>query len=42
MAVSIGMLVMKLVILLGSTLLPAMFLLLASISATALFISWGV
>ncbi len=39
---SIGMLLVTLAILLGSTLLPAMFLLLASVSACALFISWGV
>lgn len=39
---SIGMLLVVLAIMLGSTLLPAMFLLLASISVCALFISWGV
>jgi len=38
---SVGMLLVVLAILLGSTLLPAMFLLLASVSACALFISWG-
>ncbi len=39
---SIGMLLVTLAILLGSTLLPAMFLLLASFSTCTLFISWGV
>jgi uncharacterized membrane protein YesL len=39
---SIGITLVTGAILLGSTLLPAMFLLLASISACALFISWGV
>jgi uncharacterized membrane protein YesL len=39
---SIGMLLGTLAILLVSTLLPAMFTLLASVSACALFISWGV
>ncbi len=39
---SIGMLLVTLAILLVSTLLPAMFLLLASVSTCALFISWGV
>ena len=38
---SIGMLLGTLVLLLGSTLLPAIFLLLASFSACALFSSWG-
>lgn len=39
---SMGMLFVVLAILLVSTLLPAMFLLLASVSACGLFISWGV
>jgi uncharacterized membrane protein YesL len=39
---SIGMLLVTFAILLGSTLLPAMFLLLASVSACALFISGAV
>lgn len=39
---SIGMLLVTLAILLGSTLLPAMFLLLATVSTCALFISWRV
>jgi len=38
---SFGMLLVITAILLGSTLLPAMFLLLASISTCALFMSWG-
>ncbi|MEO8612227.1 MAG: DUF624 domain-containing protein [Chloroflexota bacterium] len=38
---SIGMLLGTIAILFVSTLLPAMFLLLASVSACALFISWG-